>query len=576
MTLCQSNATAQARPEPFRWSRRDAVAAVADFHDPDAGPRSQRQFAQQQGVPRSTLQHWLDQAQHPDLDPLLVAFFESPVGLTFLKQLLAAAHLVFHQAGPSGLRPLLTFFELAGLAPFVACSFGTHHALAAHLQELLLRFGAEERQRLGPAMPPKRITLCEDENFHRTQPCLVAIEPVSNFILVETHQPHRDAATWDQAVKQATTGLPVTVVQVTSDLAKGLLAHAKDGLGAHHSPDLMHVQQDLHRATGLPLQKQVQRTQEELQEYREWEQRVALAREAYEQGPSRPGRPPDFAGRLATAQAFQDGAQKRLAIREQRQEQVAGAIRGLGDDYHPFDRHSGAAVEVEELRRRLEARFGVIEAEGEQAALPPSSWPKINKARRVLPALVATLAWFWAQTQELGRSLALDSAQQEWFEQRVLPAAYWQQAAERGRDAADRQELRALAERLQSTAWSEGARPRGLNAEAERKVRAVAQECVERWVRSSSCVEGRNGLLALRHHGKHGLSEQRLQALTVLHNYWVKRPDDTTAAERFFGQKPRDLFAWLLERLPDPPRPAKRPAKRQPGTPCSTATRPNR
>jgi hypothetical protein len=412
MTLCQNNANAQARPEPFRWTRRDAIAAVNDFHDPHASPLSQRQFAQQQGLPRSTLQHWLAQAQHPDLDPLLVAFFESPVGLTFLKQLVTAAHLVFHQAGPSGLRPLLAFFQHAGLAPFLACSFGTHHALAARLQELIHQFGAEERQRLGPTMPPKRITLCEDENFHRSQPCLVAIEPVSNFILVETHQAHRDAATWDKAVKQATQGLPVTVVQVASDLAKGLLAHAKDGLGAHHSPDLMHVQQDLHRATSLPLQTQTQRVQEELQEYQEWERRVTRERLAYEQGPPRPGRPPDFAGRTALTQAFQRGAQERLAVCQQRQEQVAGAIRGLGEDYHPFDRHSGAPVRPQELQRRLEARFGVIEAQAEQAELPQSSWQKINKARRVLPALVATLAWWWAQARELSGPLALSSVEQ--------------------------------------------------------------------------------------------------------------------------------------------------------------------
>jgi hypothetical protein len=90
-------------------------------------------------------------------------------------------------------------------------------------------------------MPPRKISLCEEENFHQEQPCLVAIEPVSNFLLVEATCPHRDAATWDRTVGTALEGLPVTVVQVTSDLAKGILAHARDGLGAHHSPDLMHI-----------------------------------------------------------------------------------------------------------------------------------------------------------------------------------------------------------------------------------------------------------------------------------------------------------------------------------------------
>ena len=80
----------------------------------------------------------------------------------------------------------------------------------------------------------------------------------AGFILLECCQPHRDADTWNRMVAQATQGLPVSVVQVTSDEARGLVAHARDGLGAQHSPDLMHAQQELHRATSLPLQRQAQ------------------------------------------------------------------------------------------------------------------------------------------------------------------------------------------------------------------------------------------------------------------------------------------------------------------------------
>ena len=58
------------------------------------------------------------------------------------------------------------------------------------------------------------------------------------------------------------------------------------------------------------------------------------------------------------------------------------------------------------------------------------------------------------------------------------------------------------------------------------------------------------------------MSEPRLQALTAVHNYVVRREDGTTAAERFFGAKQRDAFAWLLQRLPDLPRPAAKRPKR--------------
>jgi hypothetical protein len=101
-------------------------------------------------------------------------------------------------------------------------------------------------------MPAKRISLCEDETYH-PEICLVAIEPVSAFSLVEQYAKHRDAQTLDQAIEQTTKGLPVKVTQSTSDEAKGILAHVREGLGANHSPDLFHAQHELQKATNLPL-----------------------------------------------------------------------------------------------------------------------------------------------------------------------------------------------------------------------------------------------------------------------------------------------------------------------------------
>ena len=87
-------------------------------------------------------------------------------------------------------------------------------------------------------------------------------------------------------------------------------------------------------------------------------------------------------------------------------------------------------------------------------------------------------------------------------------------------------------------------------------------ECAGLFSRFCSCVEGRNGRLSLHHHGQGRLSARKLKALTVVHNYGVKRADGTTAAERFFGVKHRDLFSWLLERMPDLPRPAEKRSKK--------------
>ena len=46
-------------------------------------------------------------------------------------------------------------------------------------------------------------------------------------------------------------------------------------------------------------------------------------------------------------------------------------------------------------------------------------------------------------------------------------------------------------------------------------------------------------------------------ALTTVHNFFLRRSDGTTAAERFFGAKPADLFEWVLDTIAVPVRPAK-------------------
>ena len=95
-------------------------------------------------------------------------------------------------------------------------------------------------------------------------------------------------------------------------------------------------------------------------------------------------------------------------------------------------------------------------------------------------------------------------------------------------------------------------------------IETVARECAQLCQRSSACVEGRNGQLALRQHRLHRLSDRKLAAFTTVHNYFGQRNDGTTAAERFFGTKPKSLFDWVLVRGELPGRPAQPRAQPKP------------
>jgi hypothetical protein len=534
-----------------RYPRLATSQLLEGFRDQQRCGTSARQFAQQQQLPRTTLQAWLARQRRLDLPPEVVQFFDSPVGLTFLHRLVTAAHLIFGLQGSAGLRLLRDFFRRCQLDRFVAASYGSRQQFAAALEQGVIDFATTQRQQLAQDMAPKAIAVAEDETYHPAI-CLVAIEPVSNFVIVEHYADQRDAATWNAALQQGLQGLPVTVVQSVSDEAKGLLAHAQVGLGVPHSPDVFHVQHEQSRGTAPVLaaqQRQAQRAVEQAQQqYAVLQQAQHEAQQLAAAGIRPPGRPLDHERRVQAAAATLADRQRQLAGCLQRQEQARAAIRQVGAADHPFDLASGRAQGAPVVAERLTAACAQLEAVAEAAALPEGSCRRLAKARRVVPGLVAAVAFFWLRVRTAAQ--ALGPGTWGWAE-RLTAGMYLRRVASKQRTAEQRAALRALAEQCLAEARALGVEPPGGWAAAER----LAWEWSGWFQRSSSCVEGRNGQLALRHHSLHKLSGRKLAALTALHNYWIKRGGQT-AAERFFGQKPADLFEWLMARLPLPARPA--------------------
>lgn len=558
MTPSQSTPHADARPDPSRWPRDQRGRACAHFADP--APLSQREYARRHGIPRSTLGDWMRQDDPDGFDPELVAFLRSAAGERFQRRLVLALLLVFHLDNACGLRQCLRWLALTQLDRFVASSYGALYDLAARLQGDLGLFSDEERQRLGPAMLAQCITLCCDEHFHGRRPCLVALEPVSNFLVVEGYRARRDGQTWKEAIDEGLRGLPVQVIQITSDQAKGLLRCARDGLAAEHSPDVFHLQRDVSRPLLLPLARPVQQAQKDRDKAKEQSQRLEVLHQAERQGYRE--EPTAFLERIIASVRDELRAEQRLREGQQLQEQAHQEVRGLADDYHPFDRQTGRPVTAQAVEQRLRQRLASLEQVAEKAGVAQRATEGVEKAYGWLGLLSACVAWFWLLTRQRVQALDLSDEAERLVYDCLVPSYYWEAAAQRGRDKGERKRLKELAARLRKEAWSEGGALASLPKEEQEKVTKVTRQCAGLFQRSTSCVEGRNGRLSLLQHGHGRLGAVRLQALTTLHNYLEKRSDGTTAAERFFGQKPRDVFTWLLERMPDLPRPAaKRPPK---------------
>jgi Family of unknown function (DUF6399) len=542
--------TPDAPPATPRYGRTTATRHADLFRQQRAAGTSQRQFARDHGLPRSTLQSWARRPEAGDADPDTAAFLASAAGLAFVHRLLTAARLVFCLQGPCGLRLLSAFLRLARLDRAAAASLGACHAAQVQLEQAVVTFAQGQRQQLAAGMAAREITVAEDETYHPAC-CLVALDADAGFLLVEKYAARRDQATWDAALAEGLDGLPVTVRQVVGDQAKGLVAHAEQGLGVPHSPDLFHAQHDVTKAVAPTLAARAR-------EARRWRDQARANRDAARGAaaagrPRGPGRPVDHAARVDQAEQLLGGTERHVATCEGHQEALRAAVRGLGEDDHPVDLSTGRRQGADAVRAKVDRRLAAVEQVAADAGAAAAAGPALAKVRRLVPGLVAAVAFFWARA-EAAAVARFGKRSWRWAE-RLISGHYLRRVAGQVKGAQRRQQLRDVAERCLAAARDRagGAAP-GDWAAAERWGREVAG-----WfARSSSAVEGRNGQLALRYHSLHRLPERKLQALTAVHNFWVKRGDGTTAAERFFGAKPADLFEYLVEHLPVPARPAKR------------------
>ncbi len=232
-----------------RWDRVEAAGLLAELESARDQRVSEREFAEEHGVARSTLRSWSERKAGLDGDPALVEFFESPSGLAFIHLIVTLLHLIFCQLGPCGVDRVCQFLKLSGLAAFVGSSHGSQQQVSVEIRREIVEFERDQHAKLSPGMRERPIVIAADETW-LNEMCLVGIDTRSNYILVEEYADSRDGETWQTVVERALKGLRVKVVGIAADEAAGLGRLIQSLLGVQKSPDVLHVQMDLWKALG--------------------------------------------------------------------------------------------------------------------------------------------------------------------------------------------------------------------------------------------------------------------------------------------------------------------------------------
>lgn len=503
------------------------------------------------------MQYWLKRKDSIDADPDIINFFESTAGTAFLHRLVLGSHFAMTVLGANSIRQICQFFELTGLDRFIASSYGSQKKVSVQMEESIIEFSKEETSRLAKGMKPKEITVCQDETFH-PETCLVAIEADSNYILLEEYSRGRKGSDWTDAMKEAVKELPIQIIQSTSDEGKGLLSHVKKGLGAHHSPDIFHVQHEIVKGTTGPLAKKTQKAQQALEKASENVNRCIDKKVNYDSQKPMPGRPPQFNVKINQALLKETEAMQALDAAESHQIRMKQEMRKISEIYHPVNLETGKLKGVEEVSGSLDQCFAEIETIAADASLSERSLKKIKKAKKVVVDMVATIVFFHFTVQRKIEILCLSPAIERIMFEKLIPAYYLNYASNKAKTADARHRFQEKSEEIFSSLRCMQGPFSEITQEELAVIQNVAKECACLFQRSSSCVEGRNGQLSLRHHSFHRLSNRKLSALTSIHNFFITRKDGTTAAERFFDTKPKAIFEFLLDNVDLPGRPAQR------------------
>ena len=136
------------------------------------------------GVARSTLRDWCAAVPLAGLPPEVAACLATSAGARWLHRLVVVMHLIITLRAGAGVRLVCEFLELSGLSAVVGASYGRQYAVTVQVQDAVAKQGQAQRRVLATGMPPRAVTVCEDKTFH-PDVGLVAIEPVSNFMVVE-------------------------------------------------------------------------------------------------------------------------------------------------------------------------------------------------------------------------------------------------------------------------------------------------------------------------------------------------------------------------------------------------------
>ena len=532
----------QIKKNDFRYDSITATDNLNAYKNEINNGLSQRQAAKKSGIPISTLRD-LSRVNENNFDLKVVEFIRSPEGFVFLHRLFMTMILQFVIPGFCGIRQFTAWLKISGLSNFIASSYSTWQEVVSNMEDKILTFEKDEREKLSKNMPEKKISLAIDETFFKKM-CLVGVEPVSNFIFVEQYSDKRDAESWYNCITSNSADLKVKIVQIIGDQASGIISVAKNMFSSHYATDLFHIQREICKAGSIKIANQVRVAEDCVIKQSEGLEKIKETRsDLINSGFSTKSIDLKIKNETKKLNQFQiindenKGLQKKFKIN----------LMGLSSALHPVNKITGVRKGVSLIEAEVSACLYEIKEIFSKIDLNEKSYSYFKKAEKAIPYLLSSISFFCTSVNEIVRELRLTKEQEYSFHSNLVSAAYLRRISKYEKSS-DKIKIKNRADELEKKGLE-------LFAEDQREnILKSAKDAANMYQRSSSVVEGRNSSLSLKNHSMKRLTSKRLSVLTIIQNYYVKNTEGTTAAERFFEQAHSNLSDYIIENVLPAPR----------------------
>jgi hypothetical protein len=459
--------------------------------------------------------------------------WETEAGEAWLKLLMVAVLYVFGMESHVGADKLSRFFKLIHIDTHIGVSPSALRQQLSHMESLLPLFQQHCENTVSDQ--PRSTVLAMDETFFGDFLILVLMDLSSGYLLLEDISHDRRFDTWLNKSMPRLKALGLDVNHAVSDRAKALIKLAVTGFECPSGADLFHAQKDVSQWLGAMLGRRHER-----------------AKAALETAETMLQKKPD--NNIEELVQLVDAERAYKNIQETRTEYHEN-LAGIAEDIHPYSLESQQPNRSEQVISGLEKRAQAFEKIAHSQSITDLKLT-MNKFRNQFNGLAANVESWWLWVMEILVGLSVDEPTQLWLIHSLLPTVYWHQQQHKTQNPKQREKYH--------QAWQQAVHV----LQSDVFTATLPENELQRWLewaewmgrqfhRSSSAVEGRNGYLSQMYHNGRGLTEKRLRALTVIHNYGLKRVDGTTAAMRLFDQDFPDLFSWLVPEMGVLPLPRK-------------------